>query len=162
MSSTKLQSPDIKSFLFSTGDVVSDFFVSGEYLNHDEDITSSGTRMINMWGDCVTDMITFRCWNRNTYNGMLTIVFIYLPASFTNAAVLGTISNLQTYILPNLHRKPSIYQPFILANLHFAKPSNYQISNLQTYILPNLHRKTFNLPTLHFTKPTFCSNTQNL
>ena len=38
----------------------------------------------------------------------------------------GTISNLQTYILPNLHRKPSIYQPFILPNLHFAKPSNYQ------------------------------------
>ena len=74
----------------------------------------------------------------------------------------GTISNLQTYILPNLHRKPSIYQPFILPNLHFAKPSNYQISNLQTYILPNLHRKTFNLPILHFTKPTFFSNTQNL
>ena len=67
----------------------------------------------------------------------------------------GTISNLQTYILPNLNRKPSIYQPFILPNLHFAKPSNYQISNLQTYILPNLHRKTFNLPILHFTKPTF-------
>ena len=85
-----IQIIDIESFFFSTGDVVSDFFVSGEYLNHDEDITSSGTRMINMWGDCVTDMITFRCWNRNTYNGMLTIVFIYLPASFTNAAVLGS------------------------------------------------------------------------
>ena len=79
-----------------------------------------------------------------------------------NGDFIGTISNLQTYILPNLHRKPSIYQPFILPNLHFAKPSNYQISNLQTYILPNLHRKTFNLPILHFTKPTFFSNTQNL
>ena len=85
-----------------------------------------------------------------------------LPHSELGPGLEGTISNLQTYILPNLHRKPSIYQPFILPNLHFANPSNYQISNLQTYILPNLHRKTFNLPILHSTKPTFCSNTQNL
>ena len=88
--------------------------------------------------------------------------FKFLLLSEIKAVISGTISNLQTYILPNLHRKPSIYQPFILPNLHFANPSNYQISNLQTYISPNLHWKTFKLPTLQFTKPTFCSNTQNL
>ena len=37
-------------------------------------------------------MITFKCWGRDYYYGGLTLLFIYLPSSYTVAAVLGPVT----------------------------------------------------------------------
>ena len=34
-------------------------------------------------------MTTFNCWDRDYSYGLLTIVFIYLPSTYTMAAVFG-------------------------------------------------------------------------
>ena len=57
---------------------------------------TSNTYPNTTWGECVyvgndTDIgrDTYDCWDRDYYYGGLTLLFIYLPSSYTVAAVLG-------------------------------------------------------------------------
>ena len=59
-------------------------------------ITSPDFNVTTVWGECVpmiyhndTGLITYECWDKNIYFGILTLLFIYFPSSFTLAAVLG-------------------------------------------------------------------------
>ena len=74
--------------------------MSGEYFTENNTFiqTSSDTLLIPTykWGKCVfvdtnldTGMKTYDCWKIDYYYGGLTLMFIYLPSSYTMAAVLG-------------------------------------------------------------------------
>ena len=99
-----------KVYLFSTFDVGSDSNLSGEYLtrkntfsitrNYSGNLTTVWGDNVPLhptkWGECVpvaynldTNSTTFTCWDRDYYYGLLTLMFIYLPATFTIAAALG-------------------------------------------------------------------------